>query len=260
MTLPLIKIENLSVEYAQKNFLFKKKYSKMAVYDVSLTIPKGKTVGILGESGSGKTSLGKALVRLVPILKGNIYYQDTNISKLNSKDFLFYRKKIQMIFQDPYTSLNPSLSIYQIISEPLDLHFKLGNKKDRIAQLLEQVGLSPEYMHRYPNELSGGQRQRIGIARALAVEPELIICDEPVSALDVSIQAQIINLLQDLQEKLGIAYLFIGHDLAVVRHISDFIVVMKEGKIIERNFSDSLIENPQDPYTQMLVKMARKNI
>ncbi|OHE71226.1 MAG: hypothetical protein A2007_05110 [Verrucomicrobia bacterium GWC2_42_7] len=213
-------------------------------------------MGLVGESGSGKTTLGRAIVRLAPITEGAIFYGKDEISNLSNREFFPYRKKIQMIFQDPFNSLNPRMTVASILGEPLDIHFPDWSKEQktqRIVDLLKKVGLQPDHMNRYPHEFSGGQRQRIGIARALAIEPEFIICDEPVSALDVSVQAQIINLLQDLQEEMGLTYLFIAHDLAVVEHVSDEVLVMQTGKIVEHSDAESLYTNPQHPYTRQLL-------
>ena len=227
-----------------------------AVDGVSFDVPRGKTVGLVGESGSGKTTTGRAIARLAPITEGTIIYDGQRLNDLSNAQFLPYRKRIQVIFQDPFGSLNPRMTIFSIIAEPLDIHFKEWSKEqkiERVSELLEKVGLNADVMKRYPHQFSGGQRQRIGIARALAVEPEFIICDEPVSALDVSVQAQIVNLLQDSQEELGLTYLFIAHDLAVVEHISDEVLVMTEGKIVERASADELYSNPRHPYTKKLL-------
>jgi peptide/nickel transport system ATP-binding protein/oligopeptide transport system ATP-binding protein len=190
-----------------------------------------------------------------------IYYGDTAVSKLDPAAFRPYRKKIQIIFQDPYNSLNPRLSIFEIIGEALEIHFPQmtrADRRERVAELLDRVGLKRMHLDRYPHEFSGGQRQRVGIARALAVNPEFIVCDEPVSALDVSVQAQIVNLLQDLQEELGLTYLFIAHDLAVVEHISDFVLVMNQGKIVEAATAEAIYENPQHDYTRKLLSAVPK--
>ena len=227
-----------------------------AVQGVNFAIPKGTTMGLVGESGSGKTTLGRALIRLQAATSGSVLYDGKDLLALSEREFLPYRKRIQMIFQDPYGSLNPRLDVFQIISEPMEIHFKSYSKFDRrqkVAKLLKDVGLSPDAMRRRPQEFSGGQRQRIGIARALAVEPELIICDEPVSALDVSVQAQIVNLLQDLQEQRVLTYLFIAHDLAVVEHISDHILVMHHGKIVESASAEEICHHPQHEYTKKLL-------
>ncbi|MFZ5807112.1 MAG: ATP-binding cassette domain-containing protein [Verrucomicrobiota bacterium] len=246
----LLDIQHLTVQFKTSHGFLR------AVDDVSFEVKKGTTVGLVGESGSGKTTTGRAIVRLVEAHEGSICYQGEEITHLNRRGMMPYRKKIQIIFQDPYNSLNPRLTVESILSEPLEIHFSEMNRADRrarIHQLLEMVGLSKEHIFRYPHEFSGGQRQRIGIARALAVEPEFIICDEPVSALDVSVQAQIINLLQDLQQQLGLTYLFIAHDLAVVEHVSDDVLVMYQGKIVEHADAEAIYRSPQHPYTQKLL-------
>ena len=253
----LIEVNDLKVHFPLKAGLFQKpRQFVKAVDGVNFEIAEGKTIGLVGESGSGKSTIGKAIVRLVDPTAGFVSYRGETISALNNDDFFPYRKKIQMIFQDPYNSLNPRMTISGIISEPLDIHFPEMNrseKEDKIADLLVKVGLEPDFRNRYPHQFSGGQRQRIGIARALSVEPDFIICDEAVSALDVSVQAQIINLLQDVQEEFKLTYLFIAHDLAVVKHISDFVLVMNQGKIVEQASSDEIYTNAKDPYTQKLL-------
>ena len=253
----LISVRDLKVHFPVKGGILQRTrgYVK-AVNGVSFDVPRGKTVGLVGESGSGKTTIGRAIARLVPITEGSIRYDGQCLNNLSNAGFLPYRKKIQVIFQDPFGSLNPRMTIYSIIAEPLDIHFKewpREQKIERVKDLLEKVGLSADCMQRYPHQFSGGQRQRIGIARALAVEPEFIICDEPVSALDVSVQAQIVNLLQNLQEELELTYLFVAHDLAVVEHISDDVLVMTEGKIVERASAEELYAHPQHPYTKKLL-------
>jgi len=254
----LLTVTDLKVHFpVYSSFLRRVTDQIKAVDSVSFTVRRGSTVGLVGESGSGKSTIGRALVQLVPITAGHIEYAGARISKLNARQFFPYRKRIQMIFQDPYNSLNPRMTIYQAIAEPLDIHFRAWSgkeKRERVAQLLEKVRLEPDHMERYPHEFSGGQRQRIGIARALAVQPEFIICDEPVSALDVSVQAEIVNLLQDLQEELGLTYLFIAHDLAVVEHISDEVLVMTGGKIVEQATAEGIYQNPQHPYTRKLLE------
>lgn len=253
----LISVRNLKVHFPIKGGILQRTRDYVKAVDgVSFDVPRGKTVGLVGESGSGKTTIGRAIARLAPITAGSISYDGQHLNELSNAGFLPYRKKIQVIFQDPFGSLNPRMTIYSIVAEPLDIHFKKWSREqkiERVKDLLEKVGLSADFMQRYPHQFSGGQRQRIGIARALAVEPEFIICDEPVSALDVSVQAQIVNLLQDLQEELGLTYLFIAHDLAVVEHISDHVLVMTEGKIVERASADELYANPQHPYTKKLL-------
>ena len=224
-----------------------------AVDDVSFDIGKGETLGLVGESGSGKTTIGRTILRLYEPTAGSIIYAGKDVTKV---DFKPYRRKMQYIFQDPYASLNPRLTVGDIIGEPIDIHKLAQNKQERkemIFDLLNQVGLNNEHASRYPHEFSGGQRQRIGIARALAVQPEFIVCDEPVSALDVSIQAQIINMLESLQQKMGLTYLFIAHDLAVVKHLSQRIGVMYLGKIVELNNTHDLHARPAHPYTRALL-------
>jgi len=253
----LIEVKNLKVHFPIKGGFFKRVIDHVhAVDGVSLKIRRGATTGLVGESGSGKTTIGRTLVHLNHTNEGAIFYNGADITHLGTRAFFPYRKKMQMIFQDPYNSLNPRMTLYGIIAEPLDIHFREWSKKrkqERVAELLSRVKLEPDHMHRYPHEFSGGQRQRIGIARALAVEPEFIICDEPVSALDVSVQAQIVNLLQDLQEELGLTYLFIAHDLAVIEHISDEVLVMTNGKIVEQATAEEIYAHPQHEYTRKLL-------
>lgn len=251
----LLEIKNLKKYFTVKNEMFKPKSYLKAVDDVSFEIKKGETFGLVGESGCGKSTLGRTIIRLYKTTGGTIDYDGVDLAKLNEKQLLPYRKKIQMIFQDPYASLNTRMTISEIIGEGMDIHtdFKGDAKVERIQELLARVGLKKEHANRYPHEFSGGQRQRIGIARALAIEPELIICDEPISALDVSIQAQVVNMLEDLQDELGLTYLFIAHDLSMVKHISDRIAVMYLGKIMELTDSDELYYNPLHPYTKALL-------
>ena len=225
----------------------------MAVDDVSFTIEKGETLGLVGESGCGKTTVGRTILRLYKPTGGQVLFKGEEV---NDKNIGHMRKKMQMVFQDPYSSLDPRMTVEDIIGEPLDVHKLYANRKerrDKILELMSFVGLNAEHATRYAHEFSGGQRQRIGIARALAVNPEFIVCDEPVSALDVSIQAQVINMFEELQEKLGVAYLFIAHDLLVVHHISKRIAVMYLGKIVEIADADELNEQPIHPYTQSLL-------
>jgi oligopeptide transport system ATP-binding protein len=226
-----------------------------AVDGVSFTIQEGETLGLVGESGSGKTTIGRLLLRLLPVTKGEIDFEERNILTMKRGDIRRLRRSVQIIFQDPFASLNPRMSIGEIVGEPIRIHGLAKGKDvdDRVRELLGLVGLQPYHANRYPHEFSGGQRQRVGIARALAVQPRFIVCDEPVSALDVSIQAQVINLLEDLQEKFKLTYLFIAHDLSVVRHISTRVAVMYVGKIVELAYRDDLYENPLHPYTQALL-------
>ncbi|WP_202213168.1 ATP-binding cassette domain-containing protein [Methylacidimicrobium sp. AP8] len=253
----LLEVEDLVVRYPLPGGLFfRSRRFVEPVKGVSFRIRAGQTVGLVGESGSGKTTIGKAVVRLVPPYSGAIRYRQERIDTLSGARLRPYRKRVQMIFQDPHNSLNPRLTIARIVGEPLEVHFpalRPQERRDRAAQLLARVGLPADSLDRFPHEFSGGQRQRIGIARALAVEPELIVCDEPVSALDVSVQAQIVNLLQDLQQELGLAYLFISHDLAVVEHMSDLVLVLHEGKIVEAAPPEELYRNPQNEYTRKLL-------
>ncbi len=255
------KQELLRVKGLKKYFPIKKgfgghkvQYVK-AVDNVNFHIYKGETFGLVGESGCGKSTTGRTLIRLYDVTEGEILFDGTDISRMKEKELLPYRKKMQMIFQDPYSSLDARMTVSDIIGEPLDIHGLASGKerKDRISELLENVGLKEEHANRYPHEFSGGQRQRVGIARALAVNPEFIICDEPISALDVSIQAQVVNMLEDIQNQYGITYLFIAHDLSMVRHISDRIGVMYLGNLVEIAESDELYENPLHPYTQALL-------
>ena len=254
---PLLEVRHLSVHFPIHTGLLRRQTGVFkAVDDVSFSIPAGGTVGLVGESGSGKTTIGRTLVKLIAATSGEALWKGKDILPLDEKEFRPLRRQIQYIFQDPFGSLNPRMMIGHTIGEALEIHFKQltpGERADRIATLLRRVGLSPEMMRRYPHEFSGGQRQRIGIARALAVEPELLICDEPVSALDVSVQAQIVNLLQDLQDELGVALLFIAHDLAVVEHVSDSILVLHHGKIVESGPSQEVLGNPQNSYTRDLL-------
>jgi oligopeptide transport system ATP-binding protein len=253
----LLEVKNLKVHFPVKRGLFQSAQEFVrAVDDVSFSIAPGETLGLVGESGCGKTTLGRAIVRLVEPTSGSIALDGADVTKLDGGALRAQRRKLQMIFQDPYGSLNPRVTVEDIVGEALDIHNLAENKsarQKRVAELLKAVGLDASYARRYPHEFSGGQRQRIGIARALAVEPKLIVCDEPVSALDVSVQAQIINLLQDLQQQRGLAYLFIAHDLAVVEHISRRVMVMYLGKVVELADAKTIVQAPKHPYTKALI-------
>lgn len=281
----LLEVRNLKMHFPIRRGLFKKVVGHVRAVDgVSFSVKKGETLGLVGESGCGKTTAGRCIVRAYSPTEGEILFREEesltedmrklkvhinshrrkdhatqgdviDFAKLQQDDLRAYRREIQMIFQDPYSSLNPRMTVLDIVSEPLVIHTqkKSAELKDHVADLLRKVGLRPEYMNRYPNAFSGGQRQRIGIARALALNPRLIVCDEPVSALDVSVQAQVVNLLQDLQAELGISYLFIAHDLSVVQHVSQRVAVMYLGKIVELAESKALYRVPKHPYTEALL-------
>lgn len=258
---PYLKVVNLTKHYPIGGGIFSKPKGYVRAVDmVSFEVYKGETVGLVGESGSGKTTVARLLVKLIEPTAGAIYFEGQDITKLTNKEFLPYRRKIQMIFQDPYSSLNPRMTIYSMIAEVLYVHKIVPVREipKMVEKLLNMVGLTSDSMHRYPHEFSGGQRQRIGIARALAVHPSFIVADEPVSALDVSVQAQILNLLMDLQKQLNLTYLFISHDLSVVRHISDRVLVMYLGKIVEEAPTEELFEKPNHPYTRALLSAIPK--
>ncbi len=254
---PLLKVENLKVYFpVRKNFFGKTLKEFKAVDDVSFTVGKGETVGLVGESGCGKTTLGRSLIRLISPTSGKIFFNGENIAEIPAEPLRKMRKDIQIIFQDPYGSLNPRITIGQAINEPMKIHAILPNeklRKEKIVDLLEKVNLKSEYFNRYPHEFSGGQRQRICIARALSLNPDFIICDESVSALDVSVQAQVLNLLNDLKNELGFTCIFISHDLGVVHYISNRIMVMNKGKIEETGTADEIYYHPQKEYTQKLI-------
>ena len=253
---PLLTVNNLEVHFPVKKGLFSRTVGYVyAVDGVSLTLEKGETIGLVGESGCGKTTTGMAILRLIEPTAGKVTFQGVDVSQMTKSQLRSLKKEMQIIFQDPYSSLNPRMTVNQILSDPMEIHglYKGSERKDRIAYLLEKVGLTPEQGRRYPHEFSGGQRQRIGIARALVLNPKIVIGDEPVSALDVSIQAQIINLLIDLQEEFHLSYIIIAHDLAVVEHICDRIAVMYLGKIMEMASYQDLYTDPKHPYTQALL-------
>jgi oligopeptide/dipeptide ABC transporter ATP-binding protein len=257
MSEALLQVENLVKHFPVGGGMFSGPTALVrAVDDVSFTIRRGETVGLVGESGCGKTTTGRCILQLERPTSGRIVFEGVDLTTLDQAQLRSVRRKVQVIFQDPYSSLNPRMTIGQILAEPIKVHGIVpdnAKRAARVRELLEQVGLLPQHARRYPHQLSGGQRQRVGIARALAMEPDLIVCDEPVSALDVSIQAQIINLLEDLQKRLGLTYLFIAHDLSVVRHISDRVVVMYLGKIVEVADRRALYEEPLHPYTRALL-------
>ncbi|HEY2421220.1 MAG TPA: oligopeptide/dipeptide ABC transporter ATP-binding protein [Neobacillus sp.] len=252
----LIEVKNIKKYFPLKgSFLNKNKQVVKAVDDVSFYINKGETFGLVGESGCGKSTLGRTLNRLYDPTAGEIIFDGHDIAKLDNSELQPYRKRMQMIFQDPYSSLNPYMNVEEIIDEPLEIHTSLSKRerKEIIVDILEKVGLKRDDMERFPHEFSGGQRQRIGIARALSINPEFVICDEAISALDVSIQAQVINMLEDLQAEMDLTYLFVAHDLSMVRHISNRIGVMYLGKLVEISKSDELYHKPLHPYTQALL-------
>jgi len=252
----LLTVKELKKYFPIQGGIFSKTVGQVQAVDgVSFHINKGEIMGLVGESGCGKTTVGRLILGLYEPTAGEIHFEGVNISELSGQAMRNVRRHLQIIFQDPYGSLNPRMTIGDIIGEPLFVHnIAKGKEKDqRVVNLLETVGMSPRYMKRYPHEFSGGQRQRIGIARALALNPKLIVCDEPVSALDVSIQAQVINLLEDLQAKFGFTYLFIAHDLSVIKHISDRVAVMYLGKIVELTNTEELYSNPLHPYTEALL-------
>jgi oligopeptide/dipeptide ABC transporter ATP-binding protein len=252
----LLETNGLKVHFPIRGgFLSGKRGSVRAVDDVSVGVVKGETLGVVGESGCGKTTLGRSILRLIEPTAGELIFEGRDMLALDGTQMRAMRRKMQIIFQDPYSSLNPRMTVGRIIAEPLQIHSICSGSElwDRVSDLMAQVGLRPEQMKRYPHEFSGGQRQRIGVARAIALNPSFIVGDEPVSALDVSVQAQVLNLLMDLKAKYGMAYFFISHDLSVIRHISDRVAVMYLGKIVEEAACDELFENPLHPYTKALL-------
>ncbi len=252
----LLEVTNLKKYFPIKGGVFSKTIGFVyAVDDVSFTVDKGETLGLVGESGCGKSTTGRSILRLIEPTDGKIYFEGQDVTALDKNAMRRLRREMQIIFQDPYASLNPRMTVGSIIGEPLEIHkiARGSEKTERVASLLQKVGLRAEDMRKYPHEFSGGQRQRIGIARAIALNPKLIVCDEPVSALDVSIQAQVINLLEDLQEEFGLSYLFIAHNLNVVEHISDRVAVMYLGQIVELASDVDLYNDPQHPYTEALL-------
>ena len=254
---PLLRVENLTKHFPiTKGLILQKQVGAVqAVEDVSFFINKGETLGLVGESGCGKSTTGRAILQLHKPTSGKVFYDDVELTTASGEKIREMRRQMQIIFQDPYASLNPRMTVGNIISEPLEVH-NAGTRKERqerVQELLELVRLNPYFVNRYPHEFSGGQRQRIGVARALALQPEFIVCDEPISALDVSIQAQVVNLLEELQEEFGLTYLFIAHDLSMVRHICNRVAVMYLGKIVELADKDELYEHPAHPYTKALL-------
>ena len=256
----LLEVTNLVKHFPiTQGIIFRKEIGRVhAVEDISFSIKPGETLGLVGESGCGKSTTARLIMRLLDATSGSIRFEGQEISKSNRRELMPLRKEMQMIFQDPYSSLNPRQTVGQIIGAPFAIHKTEGEQRKKVQDLMDRVGLNPEHYNRYAHEFSGGQRQRIGVARSLALRPKLIVCDEPVSALDVSIQAQILNLLEDLQEEFKLTYLFISHDLGVVRHVSDRIAVMYLGHIVELSDADTLYDNPKHPYTTALLSAVPK--
>lgn len=254
----LVRVENLKKYFPiTRGIIFQRQVGAIKAVDgISFDVYRGETLGLVGESGCGKSTTGRTVLQLYRPTAGNVYFEGENLVEMKGEQLRRQRRKMQMIFQDPYASLNPRMTVGSIVGEPLEVHGIITSAKERqerVQELLKLVGLNPYFINRYPHEFSGGQRQRIGVARALALNPSFIVCDEPISALDVSIQAQVVNLLEDLQDKLGLTYLFIAHDLSMVRHISDRVAVMYLGKIVELTDRDTLYTQPQHPYTQALL-------